>query len=154
WLWDEHGPDVDRTAFRRACRTLLGGCWLVPVDPSLGDQLALLAARIETVRVSRDQRGSLRWSRDPEGLPDLWRAGEPGLDPVHPPENARAGLTRSLALGWTVGRRGDDGAEPADEGRLVRVQKPEASDTDPITWGLATATIPYRLHDEPRRLML
>ena len=98
------------------------------------------------MRVWRDQWDRLRWTRDPDLLPDAARAGEEGIDPVHTPENARAGLTRYLGQGWTVG-------QGSHEGQLVH-DPADAPSRTRGSWGPVTASIPYRLNDEPRRLML
>jgi hypothetical protein len=81
---------------------------------------------------------SLRWSRLSRLFSDELRSTViPGLDIVHTPENAHAGLTRYLCEGWSIG----------DDGQLV----PGVAPSD---WGPSTGQIPYHLSDAPRRLML
>jgi hypothetical protein len=60
-----------------------------------------------------------------------------GNDPVHTPENTRAGLTRYLCEGWHIN----------DIGQL-------ASQNGATGWSASVGRIPNRLHDGPRRLML
>lgn len=79
-----------------------------------------------------------KWGpRRPDIFPDAMRVNVAGLDPVHTPENERAGLTRYLSLGWYID----------DSGSL-------AFDRAKKSWGPSTFSIPNRLHNEPRRLML
>lgn len=127
---DDPAPLVD------ALRTTLG-TWLVPLDEPLRERLEILERRVETVRLgSRGDQWS--WSRNHKLFPDDLRMSlVDGIDPVHTPESARAGLTRYLCEGWTVG----------DEGRLVAGSGASA-------WGPSTTHIPHRRHDGPRRLML
>jgi hypothetical protein len=100
-------------------------------------------ARPRRLRDPRDlRRGTIdleivRLSRWPLAFPDEFRASVPGLDPVHTPENARAGLTRYLIDGWDID----------DDGRL-------ACGPAPGDWGPSISRIPHAWHDAPRRLML
>lgn len=80
----------------------------------------------------------LRWSRLGRLFSDELRSALiPGLDIIHTPENAHAGLTRYLCEGWTIG----------DDGQLA----PGIARSD---WGPSAGRIPHRLNDAPRRLML
>jgi len=138
-------PTSDLEGFKDAVKLALKS-WLVPVDPPLAERPHILARRVEAIRVDLRKRERsdpesgeecLSWTRRPEKFPDSMRRAIPGLDPVHTPENERAGLTRYLAEGWEID----------DNGALVCT-------TDATPWGPSTSKIPYRLHDAPRRLML
>jgi RNA polymerase Rpb2, domain 6/RNA polymerase Rpb1, domain 2 len=121
--------DIKR-AINRSLRT-----WLVPVDMQLANRTNILASRVEAIRV-RLSAGAIIWSRRAALFPDSFRQNVLGLDPIHTPENERAGLTRYLCRGWTIN----------NEGTL------EGKDT--AGWGPSTQVIPFRLHDSPRRLMI
>lgn len=128
------GDDLD--ALVLAIRDMLGA-WLIPLDEPLRDRPESLDRRIETVRLIERGDAAPKWSRQVGFFPDDLRTALPdGVDPVHTPENARAGLTRHLCQGWTID----------DDGKLVAESKDR--------WGPSTAVIPHRLHDAPRRLML
>jgi hypothetical protein len=138
-------PTSDPDGFEDAVKLALKS-WLVPVDPPLAERTHILARRVEAIRVDlrkekrSDPEGGearLSWTRRPDKFPDSMRRAIPGFDPVHTPENERAGLTRYLAEGWEID----------DNGALVCT-------TDATPWGPSTSRIPYRLHDAPRRLML
>ena len=134
WLAAIAPPDTERKDWPALKAAL--GAWLVPIDDPHINSPHILDRRVEAVRVwLRD--GRLTWSRRADWFPDELRREMPGLDPVHTPENARAGLTRYLPEGREIG----------DDGKLVRNRQPG-------TWGPSTSRIPYRLHDTPRRLML
>jgi len=80
----------------------------------------------------------LRWSRLSRLFSDDLRSTVvTGLDIVHTPENAHAGLTRYLCEAWSVG----------DNGQLV----PGVTASQ---WGPSAGHVPHRLNDAPRRLML
>ncbi|MDP3939523.1 MAG: hypothetical protein Q8R92_15495 [Deltaproteobacteria bacterium] len=113
------------------------GAWLVPLDEAIRDRIEILDRRVETVRMYV-RKGVLKWTRRPRWFPDELRVSIiDGIDPVHTPENARAGLTRYLCEGWGID----------DHGRLVSGEMATG-------WGPSSALIPHRHHDAPRRLML
>jgi len=131
-----HPNGDDAPALVRAIRMALGA-WLVPLDDPMKDRRHIIDRRIEAIRL-RVHEGRISWTRNARFFPDDLRASVlDGIDPVHTPENARAGLTRYLCEGWAID----------DDGRLTSA--PGATG-----WGPSVARIPYRLHDAPRRLML
>ncbi|MGB7722222.1 MAG: hypothetical protein WBL65_20145, partial [Bryobacteraceae bacterium] len=145
WLAQFHSPTDDVDDFKSALRKALK-VWLIPIEFPLADRPHIFACRVEAIRVFVGQKeqgdnGSaehyLHWTRRPDLFPDRLRRTVAGFDPVHTPENARAGLTRYLAQGWEID----------DTGALV----PTGGTT---VWGPSTSRIPYRLHNAPRRLML
>lgn len=119
-----------------AVRAALEAC-LVTLDEPLRDHPKILSRRVETVRL-RLRGEQFEWRRRARFLPDeLRRSVIDGLDPIHTPENAHAGLTRYLCEGWEID----------DNGHLV-------PGTGAMQWGPSATCIPHRLHDGPRRLML
>jgi hypothetical protein len=141
WLHQTCRPAHDAKHFAEILNEALG-VWLIPVDPPLSEYDFLLQRRVETVRLitwADDASGiAVRWSREPRLFPDGLRGDCPdGLDLVHTPESARAGLSRYLTVGTEV----------SDTGDLTGLDL-----TQP--WGSSTIAVPYRLHTAPRRLML
>ncbi len=157
WL---HPPERDPVAFSKQVRKALE-TWFVSIDNELIEQVRVLASRIDTIKLSLkvDKRDGLRtvWSRQLASFGNEIRASlygycsstssgvnvpsddmPTGLDPVHTPENSRAGLVRYLSRGWRI----------SDNGWLTSDQK------EPPVWGEASYATPYRLHNTPRRLML
>ncbi|MCU1264371.1 MAG: DNA-directed polymerase [Acidobacteria bacterium] len=120
--------------------------WLVPLssDDSLLARPRVLDRRVETIRI--DEKKGEVWStngrrpaRRVKNFPDAlrWPVEGRGLDPIHTPENERAGLTRYLSDGWLIG---DDG---------VLIENLSGS-----VFGPSASLIPHPFHNEPRRLML
>lgn len=117
-------------------RAALEAC-LVTLDKPLRDHQKILNRRVETVRL-RFRGEQFEWLRRARFLPDaLRRSVIDGLDSIHTPENAHAGLTRYLCEGWEID----------DNGHLI-------PGTGAMQWGPSATCIPHRLHDGPRRLML
>ncbi|MDX6404500.1 MAG: hypothetical protein QOH70_1955 [Blastocatellia bacterium] len=126
-------------AINRAMRS-----WLVAFksDDPLVEHLGILDRRIETIKV-KPAKGTI-WSsslslpaRNVKNFPNELRWPVAGLDPVHTPESAHAGLTRYINEGWRIDERG-----ALIHGNSASVFGPSAS------------RIPHAFCDEPRRLML
>lgn len=161
-----HCPVTETNRFVSQVRHLLSHGWFVAIDnPSL-DCEELLKNRVETISFSVLQIQSrkedsledrnaydylwLKASRNIGIMPDYVRAYvQEGLDPVHTPENSRAGLARFIGVGFEVGN------EDSNEGRLVQVadrsRMPEHVFPD---MSHSSASIPFASSNTPRRLML
>ncbi len=133
------GPEKLAVAINRALRS-----WLVAFksDDPLVEHFDILDRRIETIKVAPGQ-GTI-WSnslklpaRNVKNFPNELRWPVRGLDPIHTPESAHAGLTRYLSEGWRIDERG--ALVPGDAASI---------------FGPSTSRIPHALCDEPRRLML
>ncbi|MBT3375308.1 MAG: hypothetical protein HN742_35390 [Lentisphaerae bacterium] len=87
-----------------------------------------------TWQVGRSQYRSMRPAGDGSGT--QVRAPDPGVDPFHTPEGKRIGLDRYLGFGTVVG---DDRKLHAADG---------------VGFGLASRSIPFLQHNDPRRVLM
>ena len=149
----EDEPNRDAIVASRVRRALAK--WLVPVEDPLVAHRALLEQRVQTIAAWAHAGVTFSRSRVPEAFrhidPELREGkGEPshrGLDPVHTPESKHVGLTRYLAVGWSVSDEGWPIPPDSEPGGAQTEDK--VLDAGPLT-----AEIPFALHDKPRRLML
>ncbi|MEM9367575.1 MAG: hypothetical protein AAGD07_16405 [Planctomycetota bacterium] len=147
WLADHHRSDND--LLTEAINRWLSVS-LVPIDDQLIDRKQVLDRRVEAIRLHlmpnphKSEPLIFHWTRRVRRnrgrvVHRSLRAKVDGLDVVHTPESARAGFTRYLSIGWEIG----------DDGRIVNTR-----DDNECCWGPGTLPIPFRTHNEPRRVML